>query len=48
MRVKVISFKDGRRIYRKQILSEQAVFNIYCFLCGVIVALMIAIANGVV
>lgn len=42
MTVQVIR-KNGRVIYRKK-MNANVVFNIYCFLCGIVIAMMIAIA----
>ena len=33
----------GRKIYRK-LMNENAVINIYCFLGGFVIAMMIAVA----
>ena len=42
MRVEVIK-RNGRIVYRKR-MNGNTVFNIYCFLCGIVIAMMIAVA----
>lgn len=37
-------YLGNRKIYRKKLLSEQTIFNIYCFACGFVIAMMIAVA----
>mgnify|MGYP003291909844 CR=1 FL=1 len=44
MRVEVKHDLGNRKIYRKKLLSEQAIFYIYCFAYGFVIAMMIAVA----
>ena len=44
MRIEIIKYPLGRKVYRKKFLSEQTVFNMYCFACGFVIAMMIAVA----
>ena len=45
MRIKESNLSGGRKVYRK-LMNENTVINIYCFLCGFVIALMIAVARG--
>lgn len=42
MRIKVLDL-GNRKIYRKK-FNENTVTNIYCFACGFVIAMMIAVA----
>ena len=43
MRVEVETFNNGIKVYRKKLLSTNTIINIYCFLCGVLIGLIITV-----
>ena len=43
MKIEVYKYPLGRKVYRRKSLKEQTVFNLYCFACGFIIAMMILV-----
>ena len=44
MRIEVRKYPLGRKVYIKKFFSEQVIINAYCFACGFVIAMMIAVA----
>ena len=42
MKIEVVNY-GGHRIYRKKSNYENVIFNVYCFLCGFVLAMIIAL-----
>lgn len=44
MKIRVYRDVSGHKIYRRHLLSENAEFGLYCFLCGFVTAVIIVVA----
>ena len=42
MKIEEIKLPLGRKVYKKK-FDDKKIFYIYCFLCGVVIAMMIAV-----
>ena len=44
MKFEVVKYPLGRKIYRKKFFSNNLKFSLYCFGCGIVIALILVIA----